>query len=155
MSIDDSYNFREINEQITSSGVVNEERLKSLGNEGCQVVINLLPDSHEHAVAEEKKIIETQNIQYVYIPVDFSCPKYEEFIEFSNVLDSFDEKKVHIHCAVNWRVSAFYGAYAIKKGIWSKEKADDFIADIWNPAEYPVWNTFLTVFGLGSFGDVR
>ena len=148
MSVEDSYNFRVINSDITSSGVIGSERMKLLKEEDYTVVINLLPDAHDNAVTGEKEILDSQNITYVYIPVDFSNPKNEEYIEFSKALDQFTNEKIHIHCAANWRVSAFYSIYAVTNGIWSKEKASQFIADIWNPKEHPAWESFLETYGI-------
>ena len=148
MNIESSYNFREIDSQITTSGVVGEEILKSLSKEGYQIVINLLPNDSEYAVPGEKEILESQNIKYIHMPVGFGAPKYDEYLQFSYELDKLSGEKVHIHCAANWRVSAFYSAYAVSKGIWSREKAIAFISSIWSPAEYPVWENFVKRLGL-------
>lgn len=148
MSIENSYNFKEISSRVTTSGVVGRERLKSLSSEGYEVVINLLPNDNKYAVPEEKEIVESQNIAYIHIPVDFKAPQRKEYVEFTEALDKPGTQKVHIHCAANWRVSAFYGAYAVSKGIWSAEKATHFISSIWNPAEHTAWQNFLKEFGL-------
>lgn len=148
MSIENSYNFKKISSLITTSGVVGKERLESLSNESYKVVINLLPDDHKYAVPGEKEIVESQGIKYIHIPIDFESPKLEEFDHFTKEMERLGTRKMHIHCAANWRVTAFYGAYALLNGIWNKEQTNEFICAIWNPAEYPVWQNFLNKFGL-------
>ena len=73
MTIEDSYNFRRISEQVTTSGVVSAAQLGELRGEGYDAVINLLPASNEHAVKDEARIVRDQGLDDVYIPVDFDA----------------------------------------------------------------------------------
>lgn len=149
ISIESCYNYKEISNKITTSGIVPKNVLNLLANEGYEVVINLLPENHKKSVPEEKEIIEAQDILYVNIPVGFDNPKHEDLEKFIIEIKKNNDKKVHIHCAANWRVSVFYGIYAFESGVWSKEEAKAFISSIWSPAEYPAWNELLNHFGLG------
>ncbi len=141
--IDHSYNFRKISDELTTSGVVGAEGLKKLATQGYEGVVNLLPDSSEHAVPDERDIVESQGIEYVYIPVDFRTPARSDFARFSEALDRLADRKIHIHCAANYRVSAFYSLYEVSRGRWSRDQATDFIHDTWQPAEYPGWSEFI------------
>jgi protein tyrosine phosphatase (PTP) superfamily phosphohydrolase (DUF442 family) len=141
--IEDSYNFRMISDRLTTSGVVGADRLKALASQGYEVVLNLLPDSSEHAVANEQDIVESQRIEYIYIPVDFKAPGRTDFSRFSEALDRRFDSKIHIHCAANYRVSAFYSLYAASRGRWSADQARDFIHSVWRPADYPGWSEFI------------
>jgi hypothetical protein len=60
------------------------------------------------------------------------------------------EQKVHIHCAANFRVSAFYSLYQVTHGAWSVARASEFIADVWRPAEHPGWPEFIAAILKGS-----
>lgn len=151
MNIDKSYNFKAINDHLTTSGVIPEEALKNLSNQDYQAVINLLPDDDEHLVADEKQIIESQGIQYFHIPVDFDQPTQADVEEFLAVLKGIsDQTKTHIHCAANWRVSAFYGIYAVKDNRWTSVEARQFIDGIWNPKDFPVWEALLDQYGINA-----
>lgn len=143
MSIDQSYNFRRIDERITTSGVVPREVLEQLREQGIEVVINLLPHDSDYAVPGEADLVTRQGIEYVYIPVDFSAPAVADFQAFSAAMDRAREKKVHLHCAANFRVSAFVGAWSVQQGYWSRQEADAFIADLWNPSEHLAWPEFI------------
>ena len=142
MSIEDSYNFRRINDRLTTSGVVSVEQLGELQREGYDAVINLMPDS-DSPVADEARIVEEQGLDYVYIPVDFQAPTRADFDAFVDAMDARTTGKVHVHCAANYRVSAFYSLYALKRGLCTREEADEFLKSVWNPAEFPAWMTFM------------
>jgi protein tyrosine phosphatase (PTP) superfamily phosphohydrolase (DUF442 family) len=141
--IKDSYNFRMISGRLTTSGVVGADRLEALASQGYEVVVNLLPDSSEHAVSNEQDIVESQRIEYIYIPVDFKAPGRADFTRFSEALDRLSDSKIHIHCAANYRVSAFYSLYAASRGHWSADQATDFIHSVWRPADFSGWSEFI------------
>ena len=142
-SIEGSYNFRSVSDRLTTSGVVGADRLKALASQGYEAVINLLPDTSEHAVSDERAIVESQRVEYIYIPVDFKVPGRSDFNRFLEVLDRLSDKKIHIHCAANYRVSAFYSLYAVSRGRWSTDQAADFIRSVWRPVDYPGWSEFI------------
>lgn len=150
MSIEKSYNFRKVNDRTTTSGVVPVGVLKNLAKEGYEVVVNLLPENHEHSVPNEKEIIESQGISYVHIPVVFTAPRLTELEEFMGLMKSITSKKVHIHCAANWRVSAFYGIFSVLNGSWNNDEAQEFITSTWNPKEHPAWFELLQGYGINT-----
>ncbi len=143
MDIEASYNFRRINDKLTTSGIVRPDELKMLAAQGYEVVVNLLPDTNDHATPGEREIVEAQGIEYIHIPVDFKQPKRLDFEKFSAALDQVGEKKVHVHCAANYRVSAFYSLYQVRAGRWSVDQANEFMRDIWKPEEHPGWSEFI------------
>lgn len=143
MSIEQAYNYRMVSETVATSGVVTAKLLARLSDEGIEVVMNLMPDDSEYAVNGESAIIREQGIEYWYLPVDFSAPGLDEYVQFKDKLSNAGGKKLLIHCAANYRVSAFYSRYAIEFGIWTVEEADRFMLSIWNPEEYPPWPEWL------------
>lgn len=148
MAIANSYNYREISPTLHTAGVVGEKRLLGLAADGFQAVINLLPDDSEYAVQDEPSIVRQQGLDYHYIPVDFAKPSTENYQVFSALLDQLGDQKTLVHCAANYRVSGFYGIYAVVKGQWSAEQAKQHISDIWNPSEYPAWQQLLKANGI-------
>jgi protein tyrosine phosphatase (PTP) superfamily phosphohydrolase (DUF442 family) len=143
MSIDQAYNYRLVSNITATAGFLTPDQLAALSKAGIEVVINLMPDSSEYAVESERQIIENQDIEYWYLPVDFSAPKLEEYEQFKRKLRQSEGKKLLIHCAANYRVSAFYSRYAIESGRWSAEEADRFMLSIWQPSDYPGWTEWL------------
>lgn len=143
MDIEASYNFRRMTETLTTSGIVRLHGLKALREQGYEVVVNLLPDTSEYAIPNEREAVESQGIEYIYIPVDFKQPTSSDFLKFSEALDRVHEKKVHVHCAANYRVSAFYSLYLVSGGRWGAEQAMEFIRSICQPTEHPGWSDFI------------
>jgi len=137
------YNFRQNTALITSSGEVTAASLQRLSALGYQLVINLLPDSSEYALRNEKEIIEPQDILYIHIPVDFADPTENNYHAFYQAMSSNNDKKIHIHCAANYRASAFYAIYNVENNNWSVQQGKEFIAGIWDVSLYPAWQMFL------------
>jgi protein tyrosine phosphatase (PTP) superfamily phosphohydrolase (DUF442 family) len=144
VGIEESYNFRQIHEWLTTSGVVSTAQLGDSRAEGYDALINLLPDTSEHAVADEARIVRDQGRDYVHIPIAFEAPRHSDLEAFVDAVDSLASKKVHVHCAANYRVSAFYSLYALRRGLCTEAEADALVSDLWNPADYPVWLAFIT-----------
>ena len=143
MGIEGAVNYRRISDRVATSGSVSEDRLRQLRREGFDLVVNLLPNSSEVAVPDERAIVEGQGLEYHYLPVDFANPTQTDFRLFRRVMENAREKKILIHCAANYRVSAFYALYAMQDLDWSREDARAHIASIWNPADYPAWQRFI------------
>lgn len=143
MSIDKAYNYREVSEAVATAGRVEPEQLAELGAAGVEVVLNLMPDFSQYAVPGERDIVQGQGIEYLYLPVDFAAPTVADYRQFEQLMSGVGQRKVLIHCAANYRVSAFYSRYAIAQGLWSAEEADQFMLSIWQPAEHPPWPQLL------------
>ena len=135
------YNFVEVSDSLSTSGVIPAERFQHLADESFEVVINLLPNESEHSVSGESDIIEGIGIDYVYIPVDFAAPRLEDFAQFAVAMKAARGQKVWAHCAANYRVSAFVSIYGQLYLEWSAEKAQALIDRLWQPND--VWQTFI------------
>ena len=84
-----------------------------------------------------------QGLDYVYIPVDFDAPTHADLEAFSQAMSARAGQKVHVHCAANYRVSAFYGLYASANGLGTDAEADELVQSLWDPAEHPAWMAFI------------
>lgn len=144
MSVDDAFNYKKVSESISTAGLLSEQQIDALKQEGYQSVINLLPNDSEYALQGEKERIENQGISYKYIPVEFNAPTEHDYVEFENTMKALQGNRTMIHCAANYRVSAFYAIYARRNLGWSVNEANEHIASIWNPAEHDPWETFIT-----------
>ncbi len=143
MSIEQAFNFVAISPQLTTSGLPTIEQLAGVEAEGYQVVINLLPDENEYAVEGERETLEAQNLDYVYIPVDYALPNIDDYRLFEKTMDGLNGRRTHIHCAANYRVAVFYGLYAHRSGLWSKERMNEHIRSLFNTEDYPPWPEFI------------
>lgn len=96
-----------------------------------------------NALENEDKIVSSLNMSYIHIPVDFENPKISDLKLFLNVLQALGANKVWIHCAKNYRVSAFmyvYHKYILHTPF---EQIDLSIFDMWQPSL--VWQKLMKV----------
>ena len=50
-------------------------------------------------------------------------------------VDDATREPVWVHCAANWRVSAFVALYGQRRLGWSTGQADELVSGIWEPTE--------------------
>lgn len=143
MSVEDSSNFRRVSDTVTTSGAVAPDDLRTLAGAGYDLVVNLLPADGHAAVADEESIVRGQGIGYVHIPVDFASPTRADYDAFAAAMDQHAGETIHVHCAANYRVSAFYGVYAVRRQWWTAAEADAFLRELWDPARHPAWAALL------------
>ena len=136
-------NFIKINELISTSGQLKIEEFEFIAKEGFEVVINLALNSSTNAIENEDKIVTSLNMSYIHIPVDFENPKISDLKLFLNILQALGANKVWIHCAKNYRVSAFmyvYHKYILHTPF---EEIDLSIFEKWQPSL--VWQELMKV----------
>ena len=136
-------NHIKINELISTSGQLKIEEFELIANEGFEVVINLAVPTTSNSLENEDKIVSNLNMSYIHIPVSFENPKISDLKLFINILQSLGANKVWIHCAKNYRVSAFiyvYHKYILHTPF---EEIDLSIFDIWKPSL--IWQELMKV----------
>ena len=136
-------NYVKINELISTSGQPKIEELELIANEGFEVIINLAVPTTSNALENEDKIVSSLNMSYIHIPVDFENPKISDLKLFLNILQALGANKVWIHCAKNYRVSAFmyvYHKYILHTPF---EEIDLSIFDKWQPSL--IWQELMKV----------
>jgi len=104
-------NYIKINELISTSGQPSVEQFETIANNDFEVVINLALHDASNAIENEDKIVTDLKMAYFHIPVDFDNPKASDVKLFLNTLQALGANKVWIHCALNYRVSAFMYIY--------------------------------------------
>ena len=133
-------NYLALNEQLITGGQPNKESFKKLSNKGVAVVINLLP-SHQNIIKNEEFLVAENNMDYIYIPVEWDNPKETDFNSFVIAMKKHQGEKIFIHCARNMRVSAFIYLYRVLHDNFSKEKAKESMEKIWKPSG--TWKKFI------------
>jgi protein tyrosine phosphatase (PTP) superfamily phosphohydrolase (DUF442 family) len=126
-------NYIKINELISTSGQPKIEEFDLIKNEGFEVVINLALCNASNAIENEDKVVTNLGMSYFHIPVDFENPKASDLKLFLNTMQALGANKVWVHCAKNYRVSAFmyvYHKYILKTPF---EEIDLSMFNIWSP----------------------
>lgn len=126
-------NYIEINELISTSGQPSVEEFEIIANNDFEVVINLALHNASNAIENEDKIVTSLKMAYFHIPVDFENPKPSDVRLFLNTMQALGANKVWVHCALNYRVSAFmyiYHKYVLKTAF---EDIDISLFEEWSP----------------------
>lgn len=98
---------------------------------GIRHVVNLALDDHPEALENESELLAEQGIKYTHIPVPFDAPTKQHINQLSKLLQAKDGP-VHVHCIMNYRVTAFLYAIDRAAGI-PEEEAHSRMAEIWDP----------------------
>jgi protein tyrosine phosphatase (PTP) superfamily phosphohydrolase (DUF442 family) len=143
MEIEKITNYINVSNIIASSGQPKELEIKYIAQSGFDVVINLAMPNSDNAIPEEGYIVTARKMKYIHIPVPFERPTLDHIKDFISIMNAFKGKKVWIHCALNYRVSAFLFLYM--KLIENKplEEAKKVILKSWEPND--VWSRFMEI----------
>jgi uncharacterized protein (TIGR01244 family) len=138
----DVYNHVQVDERISTSGVITQAAIEQMARERYAGVINLLPDESPHALASERDLVRASGLDYHHIPVNFAAPSGEAYRTFEHAMAEFGPgQRVYVHCAANMRVSAFVAIYGTKRLGWSEDRAREHVAEVWTPDD--TWRAFL------------
>lgn len=143
MSTADIYNYISVNDQIITGGQPTADQLRSAAAEGFITVINLATSHSTPTLENEAELVRSLGMNYYSIPVEWENPQENNFAAFTGVLAQIPAGKTLIHCAANFRVTAFYSLYAQKHLGWSAAQAEAFRDRIWHGSHYPVWDQFI------------
>lgn len=143
MSSAEIFNYLQIDERIATAGQPTEDQLRETAAEGFTAIINLAPVNPPYTPEDEAGLALSLGLDYVHIPVDWSNPTDDDFAAFETAMNRLSAGKVLIHCAANFRVTAFYSLYARKHLGWTEEQAQALRAIIWANDRYPVWEAFI------------
>jgi len=141
MSLGEIKNFVEVGAMIATGGQPSESQLKDVASAGYQVVINLGLLDPKYCLRDEAGLVAGLGMEYHHIPVVFTDPKPEDFRRFADVMASHCTDKIFIHCALNWRVSAFVALYGELRLGWPPSKAEAHMRTFWEPND--VWIKFV------------
>jgi protein tyrosine phosphatase (PTP) superfamily phosphohydrolase (DUF442 family) len=135
-------NFRAVDGSLATSGLPTEEQLRTIADEGFEVVINLALDNNPpYSLRGEAGIVGSLGMDYIHIPVNFSSPTAEDLEKFCDAMDTNGSRKRFVHCAMNKRASVFVGLHRVLRLKWDREAAFDLVRSLWEPDA--VWQAFI------------
>ncbi len=149
MNLGTILNYIKINDNISTSGQPSKEEFEIILKHDFDVVINLALSTATNALDNEDKIVSQLGMSYIHIPVDFEKPTKDDLKLFLTLLSSLEGKKVFVHCALNYRVSAFmyvYHKYFLQTPF---DNINLTMMEEWSPSE--VWQELMKT----SFEELR
>jgi protein tyrosine phosphatase (PTP) superfamily phosphohydrolase (DUF442 family) len=143
MSTEDILNFQRVDDRTITGGQPTEDDVRAAAVEGYQAVVNLATIDRRYSLPDEGGLAQSLGMSYHHIPVVWANPQPADFDAFATLMDTLRGQRVLVHCAANYRATAFYSLYALKALGWTEEQAAGFRANIWLPGQYPVWDEFI------------
>jgi protein tyrosine phosphatase (PTP) superfamily phosphohydrolase (DUF442 family) len=141
MPVQSIKNFFAIDERIGTAGQPTENELRDAATDGYQVVVNLGLLDPRYCLPDEAGLVTLLGLRYHHIPVAFDAPSVDDFRAFLQAMNLSEGEKVLVHCAANYRVSAFMAVYGEKELGWSREQADRHARTLWPLND--TWAAFL------------
>ena len=134
--------YFKVNENLASSGQPTEEQFSEIAKKGFSVVINLAMPTSDFAIENEESIVNDLGMSYYHIPVAWEAPLVSNVETFFSVMQSFPNKKIWVHCALNMRASCF--VYLYKSCILQLPELESQypMIEIWEPSG--VWLELIT-----------
>jgi len=130
---DDIACWQRIDAGLTTSGRLTLEDPTRLADLGVKHVINLALADSPGALPDEAAAMAAAQLDYVHIPVPFDTPGESHFDAFAKAMAKAAGEPVHVHCIMNWRVSAFVYRWNRLCGM-DQEKARALMHVQWDPA---------------------
>ena len=138
-------NFHLMTDTIGTAGQPTKMQFEDVGNASFSVVVNLaMPDS-PNALPDEGMVVSSLGITYIHIPVPWDAPSVSHVKEFFDVMDALEGngERVFVHCAANYRASAFaYKYLTLRKGV-SSEQATSPLLRRWLPEMDDNWRSIM------------
>lgn len=138
----DAPNVVPITDRLVTSGQPTAEALAKLKQQGFEAVIYLAPTTVSDAVADEQRIVESQGLTWVNIPIHFQKPTAADFQRFVETVKGMTGKKILVHCQVNMRASSIVFLYRTIVNRESPEKAYESVIKVWSPSG--VWKDLIS-----------
>jgi uncharacterized protein (TIGR01244 family) len=148
---DDIRNFLRLSDRFTTSGRLTGSDLERLAAIGTRHVINLALDSHPEALPDEARKAADAGLRYTHIPIPFDTPDEAHYAAFRDAIGEGDGA-IHVHCIMNWRVSALFYRYHRDETDMTEQDARALKTRIWNPEEmdYPGAAAWAALIGLNE-----
>jgi protein tyrosine phosphatase (PTP) superfamily phosphohydrolase (DUF442 family) len=135
------YNFKQVSELLACSGQPRDGQLQALAANGYQVIVNLGLLNTKYALKDESASVTALGLEYYHLPILFDDPKTEDLLAFIKIMGQHQNDKTLVHCAANYRASAFTGLYLLATGKLDEDAMHEFIEEVWQPDA--VWDQFI------------
>ena len=141
MAVETMKNFVAVGDRIGTAGQPTEDELRDAAAAGYAAVINLGLLDPRYCLADEAGLVRSLGLRYEHIPVQFDAPTLADLRAFVAAMDECGEAQVLVHCAMNFRVSAFMAVYGELRLGWTRAQADAHAYSLWPLND--TWAAFL------------
>lgn len=143
MNTTEIYNYQKVNDSLITAGQPTAAQLQAAAEEGIDTVINLGMLDQSYSLEDEAGLVRSLGMSYHHIPVEWEGPTEENLKTFEELMNSLPPGRILLHCAANFRATAFYGLYGMRNLGWSEARLKELMSPIWQGNHYPVWEDFI------------
>jgi protein tyrosine phosphatase (PTP) superfamily phosphohydrolase (DUF442 family) len=140
MGLDAICNYLEISNSIGTGGQPTAQQFAIIAAAGYEAVINLAMSDSTNAIPQERELVEGLGMTYVHIPVVWENPTEADLTKFFETLDRYLDRRVFVHCVLNYRVSVFVLLYRVLRLGLRPDSAWKAVRQIWEPND--IWMSF-------------
>ncbi len=140
-SLDSIRNFVALTPAIGTAGQPRADQFEAIAAAGYDTVINLAMPEHADSLDDEGRRVTALGMTYIHLPVPWDAPRPEQVRRFCDLLECHRERRVFVHCIMNYRVSAFMFLYRVHVLGEDPARARSPIFDRWQPE--PAWRDLL------------
>lgn len=135
-------------DKVITAGLPTKSQFKTLKDSGVDLVINLIPKNNSSGYADEAELVKQAGMEYAQIDVDWQQPTQANLQQFFAIMDANQDKQILVHCAANYRASAFYYLYQLKQGHADSTAYQQQVMAPWGDlpqtfAKYPQWQQLI------------
>ena len=139
--IETIHDYYQISDRLATSGQPTPQEFTLIAQARYEVVLNLATSRSTNALANEGILVTDLGLVYVQIPVLWEQPTLKDVALFFQVMRSFKDQKVWVHCAKNMRVSCFIYLWQKYELNLPEDQARQPMEQIWQPTG--VWQTLI------------
>lgn len=146
-------NFRHVSPNLTTSGQPDASDVERIAGAGYHTLINLALDTSDRALPDERAVAEAHGLEYLHFPLHWEQPDVQLARGFVAALHQRRERRVHVHCVMNYRVSALVHAHRVAVLGDEPGRARRDLFSVWTPNE--TWRRLATAVARTALGPVR
>jgi protein tyrosine phosphatase (PTP) superfamily phosphohydrolase (DUF442 family) len=134
-------NFYQIDKNTATAGQPTIDEFSVIKQNKFDLIINLATKDSPDAINNEAELVNNLGLDYVHIPVKFKAPTLSDLLQFFETMEQNRNKRVFVHCALNWRVASFIFLYRTIKDNVPITKAMQDLHCVWKPDDN--WQVFI------------
>ena len=145
--IDSIQNYFALPLSMGTSGQPTTQQFKDIQAAGFDVVVNLAMPNSDNALPNEGALVSENGMTYVHDPVPWDAPNANHLAQFFGVMDAMlaQNKKIWVHCAANYRASAFSYKYLnMNQGLSEPESTTPLLTK-WLPYMDEAWQGIMQI----------
>ncbi|UCH54222.1 MAG: protein tyrosine phosphatase family protein [Pseudomonadota bacterium] len=134
-------NFVALDARLATAGQPSAAQLASLAEQGFGVIVNLSPAGSFGSIADEGERVRAAGMVYIGLPIQFDAPSRQDFETLRRALDLHADRKVLVHCQLNYRASAMVFLYRVVAQGIPPVAAFAEVEAVWTPNA--TWREFM------------